>query len=105
TITRTPTITGTPTITRTFTNTPVPINCGPLINFAPVVNYPVGYRSRSLAVGEFNGDGHPDLVDTSSFTGYGSVKVLFGRADGTFQLGDDYFVGDEPHTVLVGDFN
>jgi hypothetical protein len=58
----------------------------------------------SVVVGDFNGDGIPDLAVSNS--GYqGSVSVLLGNGDGTFQPAQDYAVGSYPQSLLVEDFN
>ena len=42
-----------------------------------------GLMPASVAVGDFNGDGKPDLAVTNS--GSASVSVLLGNGDGTFR--------------------
>ena len=65
--------------------------------------YAVGATPYSVAVGDFNGDGKPDLAVTnySSF----SVSVLLGNGEGTFQPAVNYATGNYPFSVAVGDFN
>ena len=42
--------------------------------------------AASIAAGDFNGDQIPDLLTVNtSFDGQGSISVLFGNGDGTFQ--------------------
>jgi hypothetical protein len=53
-------------------------------------------------VGDFNGDGHPDLVTANFNTN--NVSILLGNGDGTFQAVVNYAVGQSPRAVLVGDF-
>ncbi len=51
--------------------------------FRPTVNYPAGNCPRSVAVGDINGDGVPDLTVGNS--GSNNVSVLLGNGDGTFR--------------------
>jgi autotransporter-associated beta strand protein len=73
--------------------------------FQPPVSYPIGTSSSypALDVGDFNQDGNLDLVATNF--GGGTVSVLLGNGDGTFQAPASYAVGSNPDWVLVGDFN
>jgi hypothetical protein len=57
----------------------------------------------SIAVGDFNGDGKPDLV-TANYE-YNTASVLLGKGDGTFQAAVNYPVGTTAESVAVGDFN
>src|SRR6266568_3692398 len=57
--------------------------------------------SFSVAVGDFNGDGKPDLAAVN----VSGLIVLLGNGDGTFQAAASYTVGDNPRSVTVGDFN
>jgi hypothetical protein len=59
-------------------------------------------------VGDFNGDGKIDLavVNGGSYLDYkGTVSVLLGKGDGTFQTQKTYAVGKRPVSVVVEDFN
>jgi hypothetical protein len=56
-----------------------------------------------VAVGDFNGDGHPDLAVTNNDSN--SVSILLGNGDGTFQPAINYAVGIAPHGLAVGDVN
>jgi hypothetical protein len=72
-------------------------------SLAPVVTYGVGTgaQPRSVAVGDFNGDGHLDLAVSSP--GLVSISVLLGTATG---FGPVKQVAAANNTrVLVGDFN
>src|SRR5262249_42762904 len=75
--------------------------------FQPAVTYPTGKYTVSVAVGDFNGDGIPDLVTANegSFPTYvGTASVLLGNGDGTFQPAGNYPVGSKPLAVAVGAF-
>lgn len=63
----------------------------------------VGSSAHSVATADLNGDGKADLV-VSNYNS-GSVSVLLGTGDGTFQPKDDYSVGNNPRTVVVADVN
>ena len=54
-------------------------------------------------MGDFNGDGKPDLAVANS--GSNNVSVLLGNGDGTFQAAVNYAAGNAPNSVAVGDFN
>jgi len=82
--------------------------------FQVPINYDVGTNLLSVAVGDFNGDGKPDLVAVnagSMFFGLfnggdfpgGTVSVLLGKGDGTFETAVKYAGGGA--SVAVGDFN
>jgi serine/threonine protein kinase len=72
--------------------------------FRAAVNYSAGGGDRpaprSVAVGDFNGDGKPDLAVVSD-----TVSVRLGKGDGTFQAAVNYAAGLTPNAVAVGDFN
>jgi len=78
---------------------------------APVSYNSGGYLAGTIAIGDVNGDGHPDLL-VSNFChavnacDIGNVAVLLGNGDGTFQPAVTYASGDpEPSAVAVADLN
>src|SRR5579864_1871504 len=74
-----------------------------LLSFLPAVNYAAGTGAVSVAVGDFNGDGVPDLAVSDVLNT--KVAVLLGNGDGTFQPAVTYAVGNDPRTVAVADVN
>ena len=54
-------------------------------------DYAVRRRPSSVAIGDLNGDGKPDLVIANS--GSSTVSVLLNSGDGSFQAGLDYRTG------------
>jgi hypothetical protein len=83
--------------------------------FQPSVIYEAGAAAQSIAVGDFNHDGIPDLAvanagvfsgpDGFSITGRDTVSVLWGKGDGSFRPHVEYFTGGGPFSVAVGDLN
>jgi hypothetical protein len=74
--------------------------------FQPAVNYAVGEDPQALAVGDLNGDGKLDLIVTANYDHpTGTVTVLLGNGDGTFEAPVDYGVGYGPVPVAVADLN
>ena len=69
------------------------------------MNYGVGTEPWSVAVGDFNGDGKPDLAVANGGDNY-DVSVLLGNGDGTFQAAVNYPTGGFfPYALAVGNFN
>src|SRR6266851_22740 len=64
------------------------------VSFSTPANYAVGYSPHSVAVGDFNGDGKPDLAVAND--GSNNVSVLLGNGDGTFQTAQMLAAGNEP---------
>jgi hypothetical protein len=62
-----------------------------------------GQEPYQLASGDFNGDGKLDLA-VANVTG-GTVSIMKGKGDGTFQTQTQYPAGYSPIAVVVGDFN
>jgi hypothetical protein len=56
-----------------------------------------------VAVGDFNGDGKPDIVVTDS--ALNSVSLLLNNGTGTFGTAQTYAVGGSPTALAVGDVN
>jgi hypothetical protein len=85
---------------------------GSSLSFLPVVTYgPGDFEASMVAVADVNGDGKPDLVVANCGNCYvvlsnGSVGVLIGNGDGTFQPAVTYGSGGvTPLFVAVADVN
>ena len=65
----------------------------------------VGFLPRSVAVGDFNLDGKPDLAAANQ--GSDSLTILLGNGSGGFAqaAGSPIGVGSHPFSLAIGDFN
>jgi hypothetical protein len=64
---------------------------------------PSGSRPNFVVVGDFNSDGKPDLAVANAESG--TLSILLGNGDGTFQAARNYSVGLGLVSLAVGDFN
>jgi hypothetical protein len=58
----------------------------------------------SIAVGDFNRDGKPDMAIASCPQTGSGITVLLGKGDGTFQSPSYYSGGLNPGSVATADF-
>src|SRR5262249_29497411 len=76
--------------------------------FQAAHSYATGAGADFVAVGDFNGDGIPDLAVANLGSDpalQGTVSVLLGNGDGTFQAAHSYAASFGPRSMAVGDFN
>src|SRR5579871_2153060 len=71
--------------------------------FAPPVTYAAGRYPILVATGDLRGNGIKDLVTASAYDG--TVSVLLGNGDGTFQAAVTYPASQLSTSLIVGDFN
>jgi hypothetical protein len=86
----------------------------PVVNpgFYDATHVAAGTTLSSVAVGDFNGDGIPDLVvadsgtydNTGHVTG-GGVSILLGKGGGAFQPAQMVLPGGSPTAVVTGRFH
>ncbi len=73
----------------------------PTMFSAPFLSYDTGYNPNSVAIGDLNGDGNPDLAVANSFAN--TVSVLLADASGKFAPKVDYPTAKTPVSVAIAD--
>ena len=71
--------------------------------FLVAPSYALASAPSSVAMGDLNQDGKPDLVTTDAVTG--KVTVFLGTGNGKFGSGVEYATGSHPGAVVVADLN
>ena len=88
---------------KTFTLTvTTPATCNPVTFTAPA-DFGAGTNPRSVAIGDFNGDGKQDLAIANQDSN--NVSILLGDGAGGFAAATNFPVPNGPFQVAVGDFN
>jgi hypothetical protein len=72
---------------------------------APKSPFTVGKSPYPLTVGELNGDGHLDIIATSTMESSHALTVLFGDGHGDFRKSEIPLRTGRPWFVAVGDVN
>jgi hypothetical protein len=74
--------------------------------FLAPANYPVGNDPFTIAVGDLNGDGKPDIVTANaSTTNPNGVSVVLQNGNGQFLPAASYSTGNVVNSVAIGDVN
>ena len=80
-----------------------PLQGGGKASFQSQSTFTVGTKPASVAVGDVNRDGIPDMVVANS--GANSVSVLLGVGNGAFQPQQTFATGRRPASVVIADVN
>ena len=75
--------------------------------FQNQATFSAGNYTHALAVADVNGDGKPDIVVVNEPNGttLGTVSVILGNGNGTFQNCTTFNAGYRPYAVAIADFN
>ena len=73
-------------------------------SFQAAVSYPVAKNPQFVTIGDFNGDGIPDLAIAKGAV-LQRLSVLLGNGDGSFQAPWTFGVGSDPTAAVAADFN
>src|SRR5262249_37179728 len=72
-------------------------------SFTAATNYAGVAHPASVAIGDFNGDGKPDLAIVNDVSG--TVTVRLGSGTGTLGPPVSYGVGTNPTSIAIADLN
>jgi hypothetical protein len=71
--------------------------------FGAKTDFGTGTNPASVAIGDLNADGKPDLAVAN--WGSNTVSVLLGNGNGTFGANTEFGTGTNPYSVAIGDLN
>ncbi len=74
------------------------------VSSLPAAHYAVGTNPASVAIGDLDGDGVPDLAVANANFG-ATVSILLGTGAGTFGGATNYAVGPFPYSIAKGDLS
>ena len=73
-------------------------------SFQTSVTYPVPVAPY-IVVGDFNGDGKPDIAISGGLSGSGEVSILINNGDGTFKSPANYSISGNVQALAAADLN
>jgi len=82
---------------------PVSVSFAQTVSFSLATNFAAGLNPSSVAIGDLNGDGKPDLAVANVSSG--TVSILLGAGAGAFGPATGFAVGFLPFFVTIGDLN
>jgi gliding motility-associated-like protein len=78
-------------------------------DFSPTVDFGTGNNPRSVAIGDLDGDGKPDLAvansSSSSVSVYRNISASGTVSTSSFASKVDYATGNSPYSVAIGDLD
>jgi len=79
-----------------------------VLGFATKADFTTGTNPQSVSIGDFNGDGKPDLAVANNGSNTASILLnttANGATTPTFATKVDFTTGNAPQFVSIGDFN
>jgi len=73
-------------------------------SFQTSVTYPVPVAPY-IVVGDFNGDGKPDIAMSGGISGSGEASILINNGDGTFKSPANYSISGNVQALAAADLN
>ena len=78
-------------------------------SFATNVDFTTGSNPYSVAIGDIDGDGKPDLVvanySSNTVSVYRNISISGSITPGSFSTNVDFTTGSNPHSVAIGDID
>src|SRR5688572_11731377 len=78
-------------------------SAGPIVNFGAPLSTTINANGNGVAVGDFNGDGDPDLAVIADASA--NVSIMTGGAGGTFSAPTTFSTGGGGNGIAIGEFN
>ena len=82
---------------------PAAVSVAQTVSFGTATDFAAGAGPYSVAIGDLNGDGKPDLATANHNSN--TVSIRLGDGTGAFGAATNFGVGAVPHSVAIGDFN
>ena len=82
---------------------PAAVSFAQTVSFGAATDFTVGPGPYSVAIGDLNRDGKPDLAVANYYSD--TVSILLGTGTGVFGTATDFTTGAYPVSVAIGDLN
>ena len=73
--------------------------------FQPRTDFATAALTMGIVLADFDKDGKMDVATANNSGQPGTISILFGRGDGTFETPQQYTSGDYPRSIVTADFD